>query len=306
MKYDNMKKLLALIAASFLAFPIMAARPVSAADAAPVLQSALDNAKQSLDDLVTAKDEDSSDDVGLRVQTFGQVIDLSEAEAKDFEFKLLAIPKDDKLDAWKKSVLAGFDSAIAYFESEKQSLTDPTSTIDLAGIKQMAQDFKTWRDANYLPLTDQAQDFILIKKEYSAITTAKSRLDKITSDLKGLNQPAISNSADIKKSLDGSKSGINDATTLNQKAYDMFVSTYASATSTLATSTLATSTAATSTPETSSTPIISSSTATSSEAAVSQPPIVSIKDLVTSSLNRIKDSYQGFIDISNSVRKLLK
>ncbi len=313
-----MKKYPIFLIFAFLAFSLVA-KPAYADNGSSTVQKALDSTKQFLDDLVTSKDENSGDDISLRVQTFSKIIDLSQAEAKDFEFKLIAVDKDEKLDVWKKSALKSFDQAISFFDSQKDLIGDGKS-LDLAGIKKIAQDFKSCRDSNYLPLVNQAQNFLLIKQEVKGIQTAQSRFQKITSDLKLLKQSAIANSSDIKKSLDNSKKSIDQSVDLNNQAASLFIKNYIKAAGPSSTSTepaststdvsevpavlnLATSTATT----TAIADSISTSTATSSLADVSAPvPIVSIKDLVKSSLNKIKDAYQGFIDISNLVRKLLK
>lgn len=290
-------------------------RPVFAESGTSTVQKALNNTKQFLDDLVTAKDEGAGNDIDLRVQTFRQVLDLSQTEAKDFEFKLLAVDKDPKFEAWKKSVMSGFDQAIAFFGSQKDTVSS-TDSLDLGKIKQIAQDFKSWRDSNYLPLVGQVQDFLLIKQEAKGIQTAQARLQKITSDLKGLKQSAVTNSNDIKKSLDGSKKSIEQALDLNNQAVNLFMKEYvklinssstASSTPTSTPISTSTSTNVLQAP-TSTIGINSTSTATSSPAdlSASPTPIISIKDLVRSSLSKVKEAYQGFIDISGLVRKLLK
>ncbi|MGC9603016.1 MAG: hypothetical protein ABSF47_00925 [Minisyncoccia bacterium] len=301
-----MKKFLISSFTVFFGLSLFFARPVFADNGTSTVQKALQNAKQFLDDLVTAKDENSGDDVGLRIQTFSQVLNLSEAEAKDFEFKLLAADKDAKLDAWKKLTLNEFDGAITFFDSQKD-LVSNAKTINLAKIKQVAQDFKSWRAANYLPLVSQAQSFLLIKQEAKAIETAQTRLEKITGDLENLNQTRISGSGDINNSLMRSRQNISDAVDLNNQAYDLFSQNYGVENAPMVSSTDLVATSSDSTDATSTDgAAYSTFTASSSLTADAVPnPIVSIKDLVGSSLSKIKDAYQNFIDISNLVRKLL-
>jgi hypothetical protein len=261
-----------------------------------------------LGDLVTAKDENTGDDLDLRIKTFRQVLDLSETEAKDFAFKLLALEKDEKLESWRKYTLTKLDEAVSFFGSQKALVSDEKS-LDLAATKQIAQDFKLWRDANYLPLAGQVQDFLLIKQEAKSVQVAQSRLSKITGDLKKLNRTKVSGSAEVKKLLDGSKSSVLSAADLNSRAYGMFLKNYSNiaATSSAASSTIPegldmpSSTISTQ----AEVPATSTDVTASSTAAASNPPIVSIRDLVRASLNKIKDAYQGFVDISNLVRRLL-
>ncbi|MGC9610891.1 MAG: hypothetical protein ABSE68_01590 [Minisyncoccia bacterium] len=294
-----MKKIFILIPAVIMVFGLTSLP--ARAEENQTVQKALDNAKQYLDDLVTAKDDNSVDDVGLRVETFRQVLDLSSAEAKDLEFKLLTVTKEDVFEAWKKQAMNGLTEALVYFDSQKQAVSDGKD-VSLGQIKQIAQDFKSWRDENYLPLTGQIQDFMLIKQEAKSVQTAQSRLQKINNDLKSIKRAIFSSADKINGLLANSTESINKADELNNQATKLFIDLYVS-TSTAATSTL---TVATSTEEISSVVLDNSSSTASSSALKDQSPIVSIKDLVGSSLLKIKEAYQGFIDISNLVRKLLK
>lgn len=305
-------------------------RTVFADDSSPVNQ-VFQSAKDALDSLVGAKDQGNVNDVALRINAMKQVFDLSTAEAKDLELKLLTVNKNPDYDAWVKSATDGLAGALVYFDSERQLLAG-SSTLDLAGIKSIAEDFKSWRDANYTPLVTQVQDFLLVQQESSAIGTSQKRLGNITKDLSSL-----SFKAGDQKSINGMLSQASDdvktAKALNTQAYQLFLSSYVNvATSSTsidgdATTTSSTSTA-TSTNSTSSLPTgasadASSSTATTSAtstdveqatttssstdagdtAGTSSP--ASIKDLVNASLAKVKDAYQNFIDISNLVRKLL-
>ncbi len=304
----------AVAAISFSSVFALSASPVRAEETKGV-QKAYENAKQYLDDLVTAKDENQADDLGLRVETFRQVLDLAKAEAKDFEFKLITVDKDEVFESWKKEVMNSLTKDMVFIDSQKELLSDIKS-IDLAKVKEIARDFKNWRDGEYLPLASQIQDFLLVKQEARAVQTAQARLQKITADIKNIKQSKITNSKDIKNFLNKSKTLISQAAELNEKASIIFTERYisiknSSSTEAIATSTIATSTSIVAT-STVFVPILNLATSSvinssSSPADVSaHSSIVSIKDLVRSSLDKIKESYQGFVDISNLVRKLLK
>lgn len=310
-----MNKFIAIAAVAAISFSSVFALSANLAHAEETkgVQKAYENAKQYLDDLVTAKDENQADDLDLRVETFRQVLDLAKAEAKDFEFKLITVDKDEVFEAWKKEAMDNLTKDMVFIDSQKDLLSDSKS-IDLVKVKEIAKNFKAWRDGEYLPLASQIQDFLLVKQEAKAVQTAQTRLQKITADIKNIKQSKITDSKDIKIFLNKSRTLISQAAELNKKASDAFTERYvkpknSSSTETIATSTIiATSTASISIPvlnlATSSDP-----NSTSSPAGISAPilpPIVSIKDLVRSSLDKIKESYQGFIDISNLVRKLLK
>ncbi len=291
------------------------------AEESQTVQRALNNAKQYLDDLVTAKDENSGEDVGLRVETFRKILDLSSAEAKDLEFKLLTADKDSAFDAWKKRTLDALSKTLVFLDSEKQRVSD-AKALSLEKIKAVAEDFKKWRDAEYLPLANQVQDFLLTKQEAKAIKTAQTRLSKITSDLKNIKRSLGSSADDINISVSKSRKLIEEADDLNNQAVALFLKNYvgilnASSSEGESDNSSATSTASSTAVSAEPTALkvislsdnanaSSSATSTSTGGTLSNPPIVSIKDLVKSSLSKIKEAYQGFIDISSLVRKLLK
>lgn len=280
MKNTIRKGFVIALAAVFL---VVAYPGTASAESVPAVKKVLENAKAYLDDLVTAKDDNTSNDLSLKIETFKRVLDLSAAETKDLEFKLLTTEKDEQFEEWKQSALDGLARALAYYDSERELLSE-TASITASDIAGIAKSFKEWRESEYLPLLTQVQDFILVKQEAKAIQTAEKRLEKVNENLASLG--ISSRNKDISKHLSKAKSLINSALKLNSEATDLFISRYI----------------ATSTEE------MATSTASSSDAgseAVPVPPPTSVKDLVRSSLDAVKGAYQSFIDISGLVRKLL-
>jgi len=265
----------------------------AAAESTPAVQKVLENAKAYLDDLVTAKDDNTSNDLSLKIETFKQVLDLSSAETKDFEFKLLTAEKDEQFEVWKQNALDDLARALAYYDSERDLLSDLNSITadDITGI---AKRFKEWRESEYLPLVSRVQDFILIKQEAKAIQIAEKRLEKVNENLVSLG--IRSGNKDIAKHLTKAKSLITTASRLNNEAADLFTSRY-----------MATSTEETASSPEMITPLIASTSSSpvADTNSTSTPPLSSVKDLVRSSLEAVKGAYQSFIDVSGLVRKLL-
>ena len=261
---------------------------VSAAEGTPAVQKALEDTKAYIDDLVTAKDDSESNSLLLKVETFRQVLDLSSAETKDLEFKLLTVERDARFEAWRRGALERLTQALAYYDSKREALIDRGS-LTADKVVNLAKDFKIWRDAEYVPLVNQVQDYILIKQEEKAVQTAEKRFQKVSENLTALG--IGSDNKTISKYLAKAKASIAIASDLNKQAEDLFVSLYVTATSTP------------SADSSSSASSIQEETATSTP---SSPPPTSIKDLVKASLDEIKSAYQSFIDISGLVRKLLK
>jgi hypothetical protein len=294
------------------------------------MQKALESVKGTLDDLVTAKDEQKPVELGLRIEALKKAINLSAAEAKELRVKLIAIEDlDQKTDMWRAAMADQMKRAAEYALVEEKAIETNEKEMTLAEVKDIAARFKAWRESSYLPVVGQVRDYFLIAQEEKTIETAKSRWQKIDSDIKKLEKAKIKNIESVRKMLTNADFLIAGGEALNQEAWASFVDVYISqTTSTAATSTdmnatttetNATSTAATSTdmnatttvPEnqlilessTSSSPFASSTDA-KDEPALLPPP--SIRDLVHGSLSKIKDTYKVFIDMSNLVRKLLK
>ncbi len=154
---------------------------------------------------------------------------------------------------------------------------------------------------------EQAKDYLLINQEKNSITTAKSRLSKIAGDVTKLIQGGFSKPKELSDMLKKASGIISDSETLNKQANDLFLGKYllpseANATST-ATSTIDQATSSDNTIINSE--ISGTSTATSTGQGGEPLQIPSIKDTIRSSLLKIRDAYQVFIDMSSFVRKEL-
>jgi hypothetical protein len=296
-----MKKILQKFLVSLAAVALVSGNFASAQEKA--VQKALENVKDRVDDLITAKDENSPNAVALRIETFKKVIELSVSEAKDLKIKLLSLdsPKDEAIIAWQKAMIDGLDSALEYYNTQRTLLekNPPTSVVQ---IKDLAEQFKEWREKNYLPLATQISDFILINQEQKAIEVAKKRADKIGGDLANLkkskNAVILKNLAVLENFLSSARKLIAEASETNLVANRLFFEQYLAA---YLPQPEDANNASSSIESVESQSAETAQLATST--AVFSPP--SIKDLVKESLSKIRTAYQIFIEMSNLVRKLL-
>lgn len=261
------------------------------------LKKAVEDIKDNIETLITVKDEEA-EDLAFRLETFKKVIELTLTEAKDLKIKLLALETtDEKIISWKKEVLEKITAAIKYFEEQKTDLENQKD-LTLDWIKTAAQNFKNWREQNYLPISGEAFDFLLIQQEKKAVTIAQNRLQKIKKDLENMKKYRLKNIKTLNEKLSKAAQLIEMGAKINEQAEIAFwqtihitniqdQNTISSEINLTITTTTASST--TSTPET-----------------TDQNPQLSIRDLVKSSLSKIKEAYQIFIEMSNSVRELLK
>ncbi len=299
----------------------------AAAQTAPSGVEQIFNAFQtSVDNLITAEDQNNSDTTALRIQTFQQVIDLSVAEAKDLKVRLLTTDPSNNpaVSAWKDNMVAALNKAIDYYNQEDAILSQ-TINLSLDTIQNMAAAFKNWRDNNYMFIADQINSYILILGEKDAIGVAELRAQKIAGDIQKLPSAKDFNPDAM---LTEAKQDIADGKTLNNQAYEDFLNEFIGASSSpdlitpnqnassstgsssvdmnnLEPLTIGSDNSSSTTTNSSTTPTGTSTEIVATSTEVSPLPALSIKDLIQASLDKIKDAYQVFIEMSNKVRKLL-
>lgn len=297
----------------------------NAADQPTAVQRAFETVKGTIDDLVGAKD-DSAASLELRIETLKRVAELSEAEAKDLKLQLLTLEGvEPRVIAWRDSAFEKLNNALSYYEQQRKFLAEHTKTLTLTDVKKLADAFRLWRETNYLPIAHEARDFLIIHQERLAIEIARTRWNKIQSDVMRLRAARVRGTETLPQSLTEADTYITTAQKLNDRAYNQFWSKFPllllSTETVTSTDTLANQTstailvpaAATTTisatiitdttlVENSSSTALNSTTTTEVQNA---QPTTSIKDLVSESLAHVRSAYQIFIEMSNLVRKLL-
>lgn len=270
------------------------------------IQKVLESAKQTIDDFVSAKDDQQSMELPLRIKTLEQAMSLSIEEAKDLRDKLNDLDNlgnDEK--AWRNEKVKEIKVAITYFESSEKKVEDESDTLSEADTKKAAENFKQWRNDNYLPVLNEVQNYFLIAQQDKTIQTTKKRWQKIDGDIKRLEKAKVKKIDSARKLLTDADGLIEESDTLNQSAKAIFFDTFITPTTSTATSSNSTNSTSSDTKISSlSEDINTTSTDTVSGSADTQPK--SIEDLVTDSLSKIKETYKIFIDMSSLVRKLLK
>ena len=172
------------ISAIVVAFNLSAS--LVSAQTTPNVQKALENVKERVSDLVTAKDENNPNELALRIETLKKVFELSTTETKDLKVKFLTVDfdKNDKaLIAWRDKMNETLTDVGKYYEEQIQNLDDIEKTITPEDIKKIAQDLKDWQETNYLLTANEINDFLLIQQEAEAIQIAKKRASKIKDDI---------------------------------------------------------------------------------------------------------------------------
>ncbi len=281
------------------------------------VQKAIENVKESIGDLVGAKDEKTSDELGLRIGTFRKVLELSAAETKEFKISLLAIEtqKNEDLLRWKEMMLETLKNAADHFESELEWLSENEKSLTIEGIKKEGENFKKWRDESYLSSVDQIQEFLLLEQELVAIKIAQKRLQKVTEEVKKIlkSKGSTKKGKELARLLALVDKTVTESADLNKAGQKLFFSDHVFPLIPISTPTpTSTPPIATTTPPMEPLlPIVittstATSTASSTPALPPEPAPPTVKELVIASLSKIRDSYQIFIDMSALVRDLIK
>lgn len=291
------------------------------------LQESFNKIKESVQEvnegtknLITAKEQEDlspeekeKEELSLRLEVFDKILNLSIKEAEDIISQLKTLNDlDEKTLSLRDQLEKEFEDFLEFYNTQKEILEKPEAItisqaqddseqnqeIDLPRIKEIAQSFKDWRETAYLPKLAIATNFLLINRQKTTAGMAETRFKKISQDVKKLKKMNFKGINELEKYLDLAINSLEKAKSLRQEAENNFWLIMATSTMTIASST----TAITS----STTDSVFSENTTSTVSSISiEDQFLSIKSLVGQSLNKIKEAYQIFIEMSNFIKKLL-
>ncbi len=250
--------------------------------------------------LVGAKDEGFSDDIGLRIETFRQVIDLAINEAKDVRLRVLAAERADEAGtstlAWRDSAVKRLDTILDSYENEKKELKTSEAALTLEDIRARAASFKARRDETYLPLYEEVMSYVLLRKNESALEVAFDRWSRIEKDVAILMDGGLKGN-DLKTLFASTTTHLSAARNAYEAAQEKFENRYIAVDAPAATSTPASPVDGPALP--------AATSSLDKQTGGAEPMDVSIKGLVKQSFQSVKDAYRIFIEMSGLVRKLL-
>ena len=291
-----MKKINPLLVGFIITFVLFSTNSAKAAESTSV-EKALEGVKQTVDDLVSAKDEKNPQELSLRIQAFGKVLELSIAEAKDLKIRLLSEePEGKELIAFHDDLVKKISEAVKFYEEKNKKFSLLEKDLNLEDIRIMAEDFQKTREANFSGPTQAAHDYLATRQPAKMLEIATSRYEKIDSDLKkmGRNRTTENLTSLLKKASKSLEEAKKSGLLAEEKFEKDYLSSKEEGVST-------------------STPVeekleIKNSTATSTSSSTdpkASAPVTppSIRDLVQESLTKVKDVYQVFIEMSAVVRK---
>lgn len=267
------------------------------------------------DDSTLSEQDKEVKEIQIRKEALGKITNLSLVEIKNLENRLSSFDfKSDTQIKIKEKFLEILDNNKKY--SEDLKIKTENNELTLEEVKNLAQEYKDWRDENYNIYVKKLTVFILTFQEKNVLETANTRLEKIIVDLGKLENAKLIKKEDTWKYIDSAMKSLTDAQIFNSNAEKIIINAIEKDIINIATSTpeIITNTATT-TPEKIeeliTKPAEESLASSTAQLATSTPiKVITEEDaaqtLIEKSLKEIKNAYNDFISISNKVRAKLK
>jgi len=290
--------------------------PVLSIFAQENLQAPLREVSNKVEELIELKDDNTLSDqekeekeIQVRKEALEKIIDLSLIETKNLANKInaLELSSEDQI-AIKVKLISILDANESY--SKELKTKTEKEDISLEEIKNLAQEYKDWRDENYNKYVKKITVFILTFQEKQVLKTADIRLEKIMSDLKKLEDLKVLKKEDTLKFITDSTKNLANAQVLNKNAESLIIEIIKKdllETATTSPETLSAST----TPEIASISLMAApAPSQEQEIATTTAKIITEEEnaqsLIEQSLQEIKNAYTNFISISTKVNQRLK
>jgi len=275
---SSMIKYLAPLFISLLTFT-----PVFAIEDQIKTQASIDS---SVLQLGTVKDNDTlspedklSQQVDARINVIGDVISLSIKELSGLRDKLNQLPEFDKESTEKRMQddflvkLDEYELRYNDYSNQLSVLKDDTSDLNKLdeNLKDLAKQIKDYRDDTYNADAQKISNFVLLFYADTAISTTKTRLNKIKNDISKLEGFGLISKGYFKSSIDKASKLIVSAGDSRSQASDLIIV----------------------------------SLDENIPAKVNKIKLTP-KELIENALGNVKSSYDIFLKISKDVRKTLK
>lgn len=273
---------------------------------AAAIQEAFENVRESLANLLTAKDERRIDELRFRINTYRDILRFTATEIQDVRIQLGALEKpviDSPEAAWRTATFDGLDTTAAFVTAEQAWLDAEESILSLDGIRDRAGRFQAWRETVYRRVTGPARELLLVRRQTIIIDTATGRLKKIADDVKRMQRARVRGVADLAKQLAKAEMFIREAAGLEDAARRMVTEYQSGYLSTGATTTTSTVPREPPAPESPAGTNMATSTASTTIPVIVPPTITG---LVRASLEKVREAYRLFLEMSTAVQRLMQ
>lgn len=181
MRFAKKKLTMVSVSLVFLGFLFI----LPSASAEENLQSALKEVAEKVGAIEEAKNSSLKEELAARKEALSKIFDLTLLEDKDLKKKINSLKNlTETQSELKDSLIAGMEeNQNAYLEIKKR-LSEANSVEE---VKQLAIDFKNWRNLVYNPKIEKIVSFHLVFHGKNIIAVAKNRLNKIKGELEKIN-----------------------------------------------------------------------------------------------------------------------
>lgn len=269
-----------------VAFSLMALLVNAPIAEASTIESAVKNLDSSLNQLITAKDEVISggqltpeEDLAFRKKVVNNALILSLKEIEDIRAKFDTLKFSDKSveNSIKKQYVGDLGQFEAYYRNLQGKLDKES---DVEKIKDAAREAKIYREETYSPVISKALEFILTFQTDKLVSSADIRYGKIETDIKKLERANFIEPGFFGHQMSESKKMISDARDLVDKSKAVVTKAEEKDKS------------------------VDEKDAEDTEAKKNITPTP--RELCEAALVNLKSGYGIFVDISGSVKKILK
>ncbi len=213
----NMRKINIFIGAViFTAFIILPFHKAAAADGCDFK----DNLKELSDAQAALQLNDSQENIikelSARKKIISQAIDCSINETLSLQSGIkLAETNSTELREIKNRIISRLDEIIGYYQTRNSAVSD----LGIGGSKVFSANLKSWRDSNYIPMSELGKNFLVFVKNQDVLQTTQNRLNQINLTLKTL---GLADNQKISDILNQAGKNIRMANENNDQAKDIF------------------------------------------------------------------------------------
>ncbi len=266
-------------------------QPVSASEivmATPVEKS-VDELLTTKDDISLSPEEKLAKEINTREKILKEALTSSLDEVNNIKARLEKLPeseKDSKEKKLKDKFMKELTNYEIYYKGQNENLdslianSKNNETLN-EDLKKAIVDLKDYRENIYNPTFQKMVDFLILFYSADVLQITQTRFDKISNDIKKLEKLGLIKTGYSKLSMEKALELINDANALQAKARDLILN-----------------------------PNVSNkknSDNTEEIVGDKKEPIAqpTPRELIETSLNKIKSTYDIFLQISKDIRKTL-
>lgn len=161
-------------------------------------------------------EERGAKELQARKDALLKIFDLTLLEDEDLKEKLIGVKNlNEGEKKLRGNLIASLEENGNAYSEMKNRLEETNSITE---VKQLAIDFKNWRNLVYNPKVEKIISFTLVFLEKNILETANQRLEKIKSDLEKLESAKLIKKEETAELLKKSIANLNQANELNNQA----------------------------------------------------------------------------------------